>query len=173
MMSRYMAVLVGVAVLPLPAAAQDSTTAEDVVADARQQWSILAPQVADCAESAANDDVIVVCRQTVDPDRYTIDTPTRADSEVTGSGAPRAPDLFGLPPCETQTLCIGGLGYVPPPAIMVDFDALPETPAGSDAARLYGGPTDADQSPEPEPQTARRDIGAEVLAAIEDNIVGP
>jgi hypothetical protein len=134
----------------MPAAAQDrapsaAATAEDLIADARRQWSAIEPEVAACADAGGNDDVIVVCRETVDPDRFLVDAPTRADSRVTGSGAPRAPD-FDESCLHTRgrSNCMMG-GYVPPPAIMVDFDALPETPAGSDAARLYGGPTDADE----------------------------
>ena len=66
---------------------------------------------------------------------------------MTGSGAPRAPDF------NDSCLATRGrencmmFGSVPPPAIMVDFSLLPETPADSDAARLYGGPTDADAAP--------------------------
>ena len=62
--------------------------------------------------------------------------------------------LRGLP------VCVKGLGHVPPPAYMIDFDALPETPAGSDAARLYGGPTTADEQVEEEaaPRTPAREL---------------
>ena len=96
-----------------------------------------------CADSQAGKDVIVVCRRFESGERYTFDAPTRADTEVTGSGAPRAPDVFGLPPCSSYTVCMR-FGSVPPPAIMVDFASLPETPEGSEAAMLYGGPTTAD-----------------------------
>lgn len=150
-MSRNMAALLLVALAPLPLAAQDAApvTAEDLIADARQQWTTIQPDVTVCAEPEANDDVIVVCRQTVDPGRYTFERPPEltvsADVRDTAGGAPRAPD-FSESCLHTRgrANCNMG-GYVPPPAIIVDFDALPETPAGSDAARLYGGPTDADE----------------------------
>ena len=97
-----------------------------------------------CQESGEGEDVIVVCRQFESGERYTFDAPTRADSEVTGGGAPRAPDVFGMPPCSAYNVCVR-FGSVPPPAIMVDFASLPETPAGSEAALLYGGPTAAEE----------------------------
>ena len=150
-MSRYMAALLLVALSPLPLAAQDDTpvTAEDLIADSRQQWSVIEPEVTACAEPQSDEDVIVVCRRTVDPGRYIFERPPEltvsADVRDTAGGAPRAPD-FNESCLHTRgrANCMMG-GYVPPPAIMVDFDALPETPAGSDAARLYGGPTDADE----------------------------
>lgn len=97
-----------------------------------------------CAQPPNGDpDVIVVCKQWESGAAYTFDAPTRADTEVTGSGVPRAPDVFGLPPCSSYTVC-QRFGSVPPPAIMIDFASLPETPPDSDAARLYGGPTSDD-----------------------------
>ncbi|MCL6249841.1 hypothetical protein M3P36_02095 [Altererythrobacter sp. KTW20L] len=124
-------------------------TAEEAIAIAEDRWSILVPEVNPCAVARdnADPDVIVVCREWEDGERYTFDAPTRADSRVTGSGAPRPPDF------DESCLRNRGrencmmFGKVPPPAIMVDFDSLPETPADSEAARLYGGPTDADQPP--------------------------
>jgi len=135
--------------------AQDAVTAEQAIDNAETSWSILAPEDADvCADLDENSDpdIIVVCREWESGERYMVDTPTRADTDVTGSGAPRAPDVSGLLPCSSYTVCMK-FGSVPPPAIMVDFDALPETPAGSDAARLYGGPTD-DEAPESEAEAA-------------------
>jgi hypothetical protein len=95
----------------------------------------------ECDDPDPDPDTIVVCREWEDGERYMFDSPVEADIGVTGSGVPRAPDVFGMPPCSSYTVCVGGLGSVPPPAIMVDFAELPETPPDSDAARLYGGPT--------------------------------
>jgi len=47
-------------------------------------------------------------------------------------GHPRAPDVSGLPPC--APVCIS-IGRAPPPIYMIDLKAIPEAPAGSDAAR--------------------------------------
>jgi hypothetical protein len=126
----------------IPAA---STTAEQASETARQTYSTAPTPAPDaCARlEDADPDVIVVCREWESGEAYTFDAPTRADTEVTGSGVPRAPDVFGLPPCSSYTVC-QRFGSVPPPAIMVDFASLPETPPDSDAARLYGGPTSDD-----------------------------
>ncbi|GAA0264989.1 hypothetical protein GCM10009127_00170 [Alteraurantiacibacter aestuarii] len=154
-------------------------TAEQAIENSREYWSVEPEDTDDCADAQAEDpDVIVVCRDVADPERYTFERPPRADVEVTGSGAPRAQDPGGmLMPCSAYTLCVGKLGRVPPPAVVTDFDALPETPAGSEAARLYGGPTDADDiaaatraaQPVPEPV----DTGAQTKAGLEDDVYGP
>jgi hypothetical protein len=141
-----------VLLLAAPAAAQVGSygpslpnTAEQANETARQTYSTTPTPAPDaCARPEdADPDVIVVCREWESGEAYTFDAPTRADTEVTGSGAPRAPDVFGLPPCSSYTVC-ERFGSVPPPAIMVDFASLPETPPDSDAARLYGGPTSDD-----------------------------
>lgn len=120
-------------------------TAEAANENARAVYSATAPSPDDCATPEdADPDVIVVCKQWESGEAYTFDAPTRADTEVTGSGVPRAPDVFGLPPCSSYTVC-QRFGSVPPPAVMVDFASLPETPPDSEAARLYGGPTSDDE----------------------------
>ena len=149
MMSRLLAAPLLAVLAPAPLLAQQpapAISAEEAIGNAADRWSILAPEVNPCAEAERNadPDVIVVCRAWEDGARYTFERPVRADTQVTGSGAPRAPDVSGLLPCSAYQMCMK-LGSVPPPAIMVDFDSLPETPAGSEAARLYGGPTDAEQ----------------------------
>ncbi len=151
MMSRLLAATALLALFPQLAQGQDDAagspviTAEEVIDNAATSWSILPTEAADpCAaiDENSDPDTIVVCREWESGERFMVDAPTRADTDVTGSGAPRAPDVSGLKPCSAYTVCMK-FGSVPPPAIMVDFAALPETPAGSDAARLYGGPTDA------------------------------
>lgn len=142
-----------------PVAAQDSygptvespADAEAAMANARQYWSATPRErPSECDVVNPDPDTIVVCREWEDGERYLFERPTRADTEVTGSGAPRAPDVFGMAPCSSYTVCIG-FGSVPPPAYMVDFASLPETPANSEAARLYDGPTDADAVEQVEP----------------------
>ncbi|MFC3099749.1 hypothetical protein [Altererythrobacter lauratis] len=150
-MSRSLAryTLLGALAAPLaaPLAAQEAApaiTAEEALENARSVWSTRPEPEADpCAQAEANPDVIVVCRRWESGERYTFERPVEADSGVTGSGAPRPPEFDNS--ClrtRGRENCIM-LGRVPPPAVMVDFSAFPETPAGSDAAR-YGGPTDAD-----------------------------
>lgn len=143
-----------VLLLPLltgtPAAAQESSygptvesaaDAAEAMTNARQYWSATPRErPSECDEPDPDPDTIVVCREWEHGEEYQVDLPTRADTEVTGSGAPRAPDVSGMRPCSSHTVCVG-FGKVPPPAIMVDFADLPETPPHSEAARLYGGPT--------------------------------
>lgn len=152
-MSRSLALIAALAAIPAPLLAQESAppalTAEDALENARALWSTRPePEVDPCAQAEANPDVIVVCRRWESGERYTFERPVQADSGVTGSGAPRPPEF------DNSCLRTRGrenclmVGSVPPPAVMVDFSAFPETPAGSDAALLYGGPTDADPAPQ-------------------------
>jgi hypothetical protein len=153
-MSRSLASRVAVVLLiGTPVAAQEGSygptivspaEAEAAMASARQYWSATPRErPSECDEPDADPDTIVVCREWEHGEEYLVDLPTRADTEVTGSGAPRAPDVSGMRPCSSYTVCVG-FGKVPPPAIMVDFASLPETPPDSDAARIYGGPTSDD-----------------------------
>ncbi len=136
-----------VALASLPVQAQDTYGPADE-REVSPAQAVSSPHLAnrprqrpsECDEANPDPDTIVVCREWEDGERYTFDSPVRADTEVTGSGVPRAPDVFGMPPCSAYAVCVGGLGSVPPPAIMVDFSELPETPPDSDAARLYDGP---------------------------------
>ncbi|TIX49249.1 hypothetical protein [Alteraurantiacibacter aquimixticola] len=163
-------------------------TAEEALSNAQDVWITNAKDEPDpCAVENPDPDVIVVCRESEDPERYMFERQTRADSEVTGSGAPRAQDPGGLlQPCEAYTFCSGGIGSVPDPAIMVDFELFPETPEGSEAARLYGGPTDAEaaaarenrvgvetQPEAPPPPPDRSDLGLETQRGIDDDVYGP
>lgn len=68
------------------------------------------------------------------------------------------PNTFGIPNHGNPI----GFGSPPPPAIIVDFDALPEAPAGSDADRIARGlppmGRDAELTPE-EIARRRREAG--------------
>lgn len=65
------------------------------------------------------------------------------------------PDTFGIPNHGNPI----GFGSVPPPAYIVDFDALPEAPPGSDADRIARGlpPLGQDQNLTEEEERARRE----------------
>ncbi len=160
---------------PLHAAEPPVVTAEEAVANARTAWTVTAaePEIDPCDDPEADEDTIIVCRRFESGERYTFERPVRADTEVTGSGAPRPPDF------DESCLRTRGrencmmFGSVPPPAIMVDFDALPETPAGSEAARLYGGPTDADVVAEAAPAGDRPDLSERSLRGLDDDVIGP
>jgi hypothetical protein len=153
-------------------------TAEEALTNAEEFWSgaIDIKKPDPCADESNDPDVIIVCRRWEDGGRYTFerppDRPVGADITTSASGAPRPPDFNES--ClhnRGRENCNMG-GWVPPPAYMIDFDALPETPAGSEAARLYGGPTTDDEPEETEPEE-EIDIAAETRRGIEDDIYGP
>jgi hypothetical protein len=70
-------------------------------------------------------------------------------------GAPRAPEAFGIPNHGNPI----GFGKAPPPAYIVDFQALPTAPAGSDADRIARGlaPLGKDGELSEEEEKARRE----------------
>lgn len=168
-----------VAVLAQAAEAERrAITAEEALANAEEVWSgVTDVEKPDpCADESNDPNVIIVCRSWEDGEQYTFekppDRPVGADIRTSGNGAPRPPDFDesclhnrGRENCHI-------IGWVPPPAIKVDFDAFPETPAGSEAARLYGGPT-TDDEPEKEEPAEEVDIAAETQRGIEDDIYGP
>ena len=150
-----------------PVAAQESPSAEEATAVSADRWSILVEEPDPCLEAraAAGPDTIVVCEERSDPEQYKAPIEREVDGD---RGMPRAPNVFGIPPCESYQFC-GKFGKVPPPAIMVDFDALPETPEGSAAAR-WGGPTTASETAEPAAPPVEEPNVAKGLA---DDVVGP
>ncbi len=157
---------------------RSTITAEEALSNAEALWSgaIDIKQPDPCAVESDDPDVIVVCRRWEDGERYTFkkqpDRPVGADITTSGSGAPRPPDFNES--ClhnRGRRNCNMG-GWVPPPVLMIDFDALPETPAGSEAARLYGGPTTDDEPAKEEP-AEEANIAAEAQRGIEADVYGP
>lgn len=116
-------------------AAAPTPTVEQMLDRARQLYAVRPPAVDPCPPQQAGE--IVVCRRVEDPEKLRVPSPTD-DAVEQGRpvyDVPRAPDLLGLPSCEVVKC--QGFGSVPPPAVMIDLKALPEPPAGSDAA-AYG-----------------------------------
>ncbi len=101
---------------------------------------------------------IVVCRE-VNRDGPQIgsrsETQKRYAQETMLKGAPRAPEAFGIPDNGKGI----GFGKVPPVAIEVDFAALPQAPAGSDADRMARGlaPLGREEELSEEQERARRE----------------
>jgi hypothetical protein len=182
--NRVRGLLLLTLVMGAPLAAQDDTAATSVPAQTEADVSppqapqrvdllITVPrgdvnqaQVKQCedrADAGTLSDEIVVCRDLGDDGTGL--TGSRAESqkryaeETAFKGAPRAPDFIA--DCNDQGNPFGcvGFGKVPPPAYIVDFEALPTAPAGSDADRIARGlpPLNEDRELTEEEEKARRE----------------
>lgn len=119
------------------------------------------PPQPDCEQPEG--DEIVVCARLEEQSQFRIRTDEEAEDdyarETMYKGDPRAPDVSGpgifKGPATVSDLCV-----IPPcpepPAYMIDFDELPETPPGSDAARVGKGlaPRGYEGEPQPEDESA-------------------
>lgn len=119
-------------------------TAEQVAERAQKAYGPPPPEPA-CAP--AKGDEIVVCARQQDNSLFRVKSSSELDpesEEALKGGLPRAPDVAGpgifTGPATVGKLCIPGLQKCPPPpAIIIDFSALPEAPEGSDADRVGKG----------------------------------
>lgn len=119
-------------------------------------------QIRECRDSEEAGTIsgeIVVCRE-VSRDAGAMtgnraETQKRYAQETMLKGAPRAPEAFGIPDNGKGI----GFGKAPPVAIEVDFAALPQAPAGSDADRMARGlaPLGRDEELSEEQERARRE----------------
>ena len=118
-------------------------TAEQAVETARRVYGPPPPdpeQRADCAEPEG--DEIVVCAQLEEQSQFRVESSLdrNDDSKMKWMGDPpdvSGPGIFKGP--ATASGCIPGLTCPPPPVYLIDFDALPEAPPGSDADRIAKG----------------------------------
>lgn len=124
----------------------------------------------DDADAGTISGEIVVCRE-IAPDGKAPLTGDRAATqkryaeETALKGAPRAPEAFGIPDNGKGI----GFGGPPPPAIIIDFDALPTAPAGSDADRIARGlaPLEAGRELSEEEERARREAAGIRTSVLE------
>lgn len=128
-----------------PLVAQQSSTAEEALAEAADAFGPPAP-VPVCEPGQGEE--IVVCAKEQEQSQFRIRTDEQAEDDYAArtmnAGDPRPPDVSGpgifRGPPTIGGLCIPGLQKCPPPpAIEVDFSLLPEAPAGSDADRIARG----------------------------------
>lgn len=117
-------------------------TAEQVVAEAKAAYGPPPPEPK-CEPSTG--DEIVVCGELEEQSQFRVKSSSELDptsEEAIDDGLPRAPDVAGpgiFRGPATASGCIKGITCPPPRAIEVDFSALPEAPAGSDADRIGRG----------------------------------
>ncbi|WP_305097412.1 hypothetical protein [Croceibacterium aestuarii] len=109
-------------------------SAESLIERARETFSVEKPEREACPEPTGNE--IVVCREAVDPDKYSV--PSDADLGVVKDEIPRAPDVSGLPDCSKPSTCMA-IGEKPRDPLIIDLDAIPEAPPGSDADLIARG----------------------------------
>ena len=125
------------------ATAQAVLTAEDVVTTAQSAYGPPPPKPK-C--SAQPSDEIVVCAEEQEQSQFRLRDDARVKDdyarETMNEGNPQAPDVAGPGIFRGKATfggCVKGLTCPPPRAIDVDFAALPEAPAGSDADRIAQG----------------------------------
>lgn len=130
-----------------PVAAQQGATAEEALVAAGSTYGPPAP-APDCGSGSGSGEEIVVCAREQEQSQFRLRSDEQAESDYArqtmDKGAPRPPDVSGpgifKGPATIGGMCIPGLQKCPPPpAITVDFSALPEAPPGSDADRIARG----------------------------------
>ncbi|MEE4153031.1 MAG: hypothetical protein V2I27_02620 [Erythrobacter sp.] len=99
-----------------------------------------AQECADRADAGAISGEILVCRRIgEDPSNYysggRAAAQKRYAQETAFQGDPQAPNTFGIPNHGNPI----GFGAPPPPALIIDVEALPQAPPGSDADRIARG----------------------------------
>ena len=109
-------------------------TAEQMIETAREAYR--PPGLTErCTPGEAGE--IVVCAP--DPDRYrvssSIEDAIAADQPVP-DGLPRAPNVFGIPPCEEMGVCMK-IGSAPEPPLIIDLAALPHPLTPEEAANVF------------------------------------
>jgi len=129
--------------LPPPAPPEDPARERINVLVTVPRGEVNQAQVQECEDSADAGSIsgeIVVCRQIADDGRNSLSGGRKAAQkryaeETAFANSPRTPEAFGIPNNGNSI----GFGSVPPPALIIDFAALPKAPAGSDADRIARG----------------------------------
>ena len=121
-----------------PARGQDQAdgepTAERMIEVARETWR--PPGLLGRCPPPERPGDIVVCAE--DPAKHRVTSPTEdaiRQGEPVYDGVPRAPDVFGLPPCSAYMFC-ASVGRDPEPPLLIDLSAIPEPLTPEQAARV-------------------------------------
>ncbi|MEP2735068.1 MAG: hypothetical protein ABJP34_02125 [Erythrobacter sp.] len=116
-------------------------------------------------EAASISGEIVVCGRSVDNSKYrtTSDSQKRYAEETAFINDPQAPDVAGAGIFRGPAT-VGGMCFIPPcpppKALIIDVEALPEAPPGSDADRIGRGlpPVGQDEAAIPPIEVIRNDL---------------
>jgi hypothetical protein len=112
-----------------------SPTTEQMIEVAREAYR--PPGLRKRCPQPTSADEIVVCAP--DSREFRVSSPTddaiAADQPVP-DGLPRAPDVFGLPPCKAYAFC-AKIGRTPEPPLLIDLEALPEALTPEEAALVF------------------------------------
>jgi hypothetical protein len=114
-------------------------TAEHFIETARQIYAVEEPDLDPEPCAAPTQAEIVVCQQRDSVPDQRLPSPTdraRARDEMPPDPVPRAPDVFGLPPCKSQAVCMK-VGRAPPPIYIIDLSKIPEALTPEDAALVF------------------------------------
>jgi hypothetical protein len=137
MRGRTIAALLMLA-LPLSSVAAQQS-AEQILDTAKQSYGP-APPAPKCNKDSEDPDVIVVCAELEKQEQFRVRTDEEAENdyarETMNKGTPRAPDVAG------DGIFKGAATFsLPPPEapIIIDLEAIPDAPDGSDAARIGTG----------------------------------
>jgi len=99
-----------------------------------------------CADQVREDGAIVVCREREDPARYMSVLPAPVEVRSNQIDGLREPPCWvtGRQPCHR-------MGFAPPPALMIDLDAIPEALPQEQADLVYraeeAAPAEAEAAP--------------------------
>jgi hypothetical protein len=156
---RWAALFLAISSVPLAAQGQPATSAEEALEAADQTFGPPRPRPR-CQPQEGSE--IVVCAADPDQEQFRVRSDRDAEDdyarETMFKNDLRPPDVAGPGIFRGEptvgSLCIPGLQKCPPPpAIVVDFAALPEAPPGSDADRIARGlpPIGNDRAAPPEP----------------------
>ena len=159
--------------IPFDLAAQKprEVSAGEAIENARDAYSVSDEQtVTLCPEDASEEEaqgadgnVIVVCRRLGPANPFQTRDGPRARMDRTADGAPRAPDISTIHSCGPGAgICVMGLGWVPPPVLMVDVTKFPEPLSPEDAALVFRAPADEEAPP-------RRVTGERVPIPLDDD----
>ena len=113
--------------------AENDLTAEEMIEVAREEWRTVEPK--GCPEAKPGE--IIVCKP--NSEEFRVESPTDEairKGEPMPDGIPRAPNVFGLPPCKSYTFCTR-MGRTPEPPLIIDLAALPHPLTPEEAALVF------------------------------------